>query len=155
MPQIDSNAVNVLRQLKTLKKRVFVAIALAHLTACDSQSIENTVQNSNCCETRAIDFDIATISQSAAPLHPETPFELQVKTQGSWQVDKAQLDSITMYMGHIPVFFKQTDNATWQAQVMVGACSEPTMLWHLQLQLVNNATSETQTVTYPVEVTLP
>ena len=155
MEQFKLNAATVSCRTKAFIKLVFVTLALVHLSACDSQSIENTAQNSNCCTTKRIDFDIATVSQSAEPLHPETPFSLQVKTQPSWTVSKAQLDSITMYMGHIPVFFQQTGDSTWHAQVMVGACSEPTMVWHLQLQLENKATGETQTLTYPIEVTLP
>lgn len=53
----------------------------------------------------------------------------------------AFLEGRDMYMGKIPLFFKQGANGEFSAEALLGSCSEETMFWRLSLELKNNEVS--------------
>lgn len=63
----------------------------------------------------------------------ETPLQLQIIAPQLAAVH-AELTGLSMYMGRIPLRFTQQGDV-WQAEFLLGACSDQNMQWQLQLQL--------------------
>ncbi|KFZ31825.1 hypothetical protein IDSA_03835 [Pseudidiomarina salinarum] len=40
-----------------------------------------------------------------------------------------------MNMGHMPVQWQQVSPGVWQAQIILGACTEPVMRWRVTIPL--------------------
>lgn len=66
---------------------------------------------------------------------PEMPVEelIQVSLHTEQELSSLQgeIRGVSMYMGRIPVIWQQQDAHTWQAEVMLGACTDPNMVWEL------------------------
>jgi hypothetical protein len=45
-----------------------------------------------------------------------------------------ELSGVAMYMGKIPLRFSKKNNS-WQAEFLLGACTDPAMLWQIELEL--------------------
>ncbi|WP_166839613.1 hypothetical protein [Rheinheimera pleomorphica] len=71
------------------------------------------------------------LSPASAPV--ETPLQLQLSAIGLAKVS-AELTGVSMYMGRVPLRFTQ-QGEVWQAEFLLGACSDPKMQWQLQLEL--------------------
>jgi hypothetical protein len=63
----------------------------------------------------------------------ETPLQLQLTAKNVANIS-ARLTGVSMYMGQIPLRFSQQGNV-WQAEFLLGACSDPDMQWQLKLEL--------------------
>lgn len=63
----------------------------------------------------------------------ETPLQLQVYGEGIAEIT-GEISGISMYMGRVPLKFRRHDTA-WQAEFLLGACSDPKMLWQVELEL--------------------
>ena len=63
----------------------------------------------------------------------ETPLQLQLIGPQLLAVH-GELTGVSMYMGRIPLRFTQ-QGEIWQAEFLLGACSDPNMQWQLHLQL--------------------
>ena len=83
------------------------------------------------------DNDAAQVWISALPVRAEHPFiiELAASDQRIGPV-KAWLEGRDMFMGTIPVLFEPRDGG-WQAEVLVGSCTSPLMVWLLTLEWSN------------------
>lgn len=82
------------------------------------------------------------LNDAAAPV--ETPLSLQLKfTESQQQVPIAiegELVGISMYMGKIPLRFNQQslgqpNSLSYQAEFLLGACSEPKMQWQINISI--------------------
>ncbi len=71
------------------------------------------------------------LTPAEAPV--ETPLQLQLSAKDVVAIS-GELTGISMYMGRIPLRFTQ-HNELWQAEFLLGACSEPAMLWQVELEL--------------------
>ncbi|RUO21668.1 hypothetical protein CWE06_02105 [Aliidiomarina haloalkalitolerans] len=76
----------------------------------------------------------------------EQLLELTLVTPAAVQPIMSDIVGVSMYMGRIPVVWEQRDadeelatSATWQAQLLLGACSDPNMVWNLRLNVENIA----------------
>ena len=68
-------------------------------------------------------------------ISPEQLFSLELVFNNSVSNIEAKLEGITMYMGVIPVLFKQQgDLSQYRATTLVGRCATDTMQWRLTLQ---------------------
>lgn len=47
----------------------------------------------------------------------------------------SEVRGVSMYMGRIPLQWQAAGAGQWQATLLVGACSEPTMQWQLTVPL--------------------
>ncbi|WP_158684700.1 hypothetical protein [Pseudoalteromonas sp. T1lg48] len=128
---------------------------LLSLTACDDadMSIVKDGPLTHCCDYHPLHIEPFYFALSAERVHPESSFSVSLHMPSDTQIQGAKMQGITMYMGTIPVLFKQIDEQLWQADIMVGACSEPNMLWHLSVNVSHNG--QAQTLTYPINVTHP
>jgi hypothetical protein len=57
----------------------------------------------------------------------------------------SEVRGVSMYMGRIPLPWRQIQPGQWQAELVVGACTEPTMQWQLTVPLQSQATASTKT----------
>ncbi|MEH8017708.1 hypothetical protein MN202_10715 [Rheinheimera muenzenbergensis] len=73
-----------------------------------------------------------TLAPGHAPV--ETPLTLTLEAEGLTAVS-GELTGVNMYMGRVPIRFSQLAANSWQAEFLLGACSEPDMQWQLVLQL--------------------
>lgn len=79
------------------------------------------------------------LSPAAAPV--ETPLQIIVQSEQPIREISAELSGVSMYMGLIPLRFQKlnTDGSgsseQWQAVFLLGACSDPAMIWQLNLTL--------------------
>lgn len=78
--------------------------------------------------------DELLVSSSLRPIVPETPFTLTLRGHPSMAPKHAWLEGRSMFMGRIPLSFSRQGDA-WVASTMVGACSEPAMIWQLTIVL--------------------
>jgi hypothetical protein len=69
-------------------------------------------------------------------------FELSMPIDNS-EITKAQIVGKTMFMGRIPVRFKNASDRKFTARGLVGACTTDEMIWQLQINVVTNNISET------------
>lgn len=63
----------------------------------------------------------------------ETPLQLQLSAENVASIS-GELIGISMYMGRIPLKFSQQQEV-WQTEFLLGACSDPNMLWQLELDV--------------------
>lgn len=80
-------------------------------------------------------LDESTIQLELSPGHApvETPLLLQLTATDVLSVS-GELTGVSMYMGKVPLRFSQ-HGGIWQAEFLLGACSDPDMLWQLQLEI--------------------
>ncbi len=81
-----------------------------------------------------------TLSPATAPV--ETPLSFTITSTEAIAVIKAELTGVSMFMGKIPMRFVKlntptlSDTEQWQAEFLLGACSDPAMLWQLSLTVL-------------------
>jgi len=80
-------------------------------------------------------FKDNTLQLQLSPGHApvETPLMLQLNGSNVINVS-GELSGVSMYMGKVPLRFSQ-HKGIWQAEFLLGACSDPDMLWQLQLEI--------------------
>lgn len=72
----------------------------------------------------------------------EHPLQLTLMLQQPVQQVAAEITGLSMYMGRIPLRFTRVDTLQnhwteqWQADFLLGACSEPQMKWQLKLTVL-------------------
>lgn len=72
----------------------------------------------------------------------EQPLQLTLALQHPVQRIQAELTGLSMYMGRIPLRFTRNDTLQpdwteqWQADFLLGACSDPQMKWQLKLTVL-------------------
>ncbi|WP_213994973.1 hypothetical protein [Arsukibacterium sp.] len=80
---------------------------------------------------------LLSLSPADAPV--ETPLLVKLVSQQPIVSISAELSGVSMYMGLIPLRFHKLSTPTrggaeqWQAEFLLGACSDPAMLWQLNL----------------------
>lgn len=76
---------------------------------------------------------------------PEMPIErgVEVFLQSDQEIQQlsAEIRGVSMYMGRLPVRWRQVDATTWRTEIMLGACTDPHMIWQLRLS-IHGADSE-------------
>lgn len=79
----------------------------------------------------------ASVSLSPADAPVEEVLNWTIELSEGWQIKQAEVTGVSMNMGTIPLLFKAVDGQAklYQAEMVLGACSQPRMKWQLQLQL--------------------
>ena len=108
-------------------------LLLAGLHGCTDQSNAEAVS-----ADRVIVLEDIQLQLSPGDIPVETLLKMQLKSQSPLVQVSGELTGVSMYMGRIPLRFAQ-DPATglWQADFMLGACSDPKMIWQLELTLTD------------------
>lgn len=80
-----------------------------------------------------IDDGIIQMQLAPGDAPVETPLQLSVTGENIVEI-AGNVSGVSMYMGLVPLKFNQNDG-TWQADFLLGACSDPNMVWQAELQL--------------------
>lgn len=78
-------------------------------------------------------IDDLELRYSPGHLPVETLLTLQIKPTATMTQLQGRIEGISNYMGVIPLRFSQQSDGVWSTQFMLGACTEPDMLWRLTL----------------------
>ncbi|MCC5879814.1 MAG: hypothetical protein JJU03_07980 [Idiomarina sp.] len=46
---------------------------------------------------------------------------------------QSEIRGVSMYMGRLPVIWEQGEDGLWRADIYLGACTDPQMVWELRL----------------------
>ncbi|KKO46655.1 hypothetical protein WG68_05060 [Arsukibacterium ikkense] len=85
------------------------------------------------------DTILLSLSPASAPV--ETPLILRISSGLAIEAISADVAGVNMFMGRIPLRFqklttqKGDEAEQWQAEFLLGACSDPAMLWQLNVTL--------------------
>ncbi|WP_127348090.1 hypothetical protein [Pseudidiomarina mangrovi] len=83
----------------------------------------------------------------------EQPIVFSLTLPSDLAPELSQVRGVSMYMGRIPLQWQAVGAGRWQATLLVGACSEPTMQWQLTVPLRRVASSSVETtVPTPLQV---
>jgi len=75
---------------------------------------------------------------SSDPAMPvETLLELHVLIPENLTIVRSDIVGVSMYMGRIPLQWSPVSSGLWQADLLIGACTDPNMLWMLRIEFVN------------------
>lgn len=83
---------------------------------------------------------LLNLSPADAPV--ETPLVISLVSEQPIVSISADVSGISMYMGLIPLRFHKlstpanSETEQWQAEFLLGACSDPAMLWQLNLTVL-------------------
>ncbi|MBU1436033.1 MAG: hypothetical protein KKF79_01565 [Gammaproteobacteria bacterium] len=113
---------------------VAVLLLVVGNSACDRQNIQSPL------EKLQIVLGEAQLTISPGHIPVETLLHIQIRTEKPLSSLSAVIVGKSMYMGKIPLRFTFDDKTgTWRSDFMLGACSDPEMLWQLQMLLTDQS----------------
>jgi hypothetical protein len=119
---------------------VAVLLLVFGTPACDSQK-----KQSEPLEKLQIVLGEAQLTISPGHIPVETLLHIQIRTEKPLSSVSAVILGKSMYMGKIPLRFTFDDKTgMWQSDFMLGACSDPEMLWQLQMLLTDQSGNQRQ-----------
>jgi len=138
-------------------KLAIILLAINALSACDptEKSAEPVVTSTafSCLTSQSscvIDTELGLIRVEFSgetlqgKLKTELPFQISIQFDSVNPVDtlpsvQGHLEGITMFMGKLPVFFKENKvGNSLVAETLLASCHEEVMKWRLWLQLESN-----------------
>jgi hypothetical protein len=119
-----------------------VCLLLVLISGCDRPP--DTLKHS-----AAIPFSITW--QPELP-RAEQPIVFSLTLPAELIPELSEVRGVSMYMGRIPLQWQQVAPGYWQATLVVGACSEPTMHWQLTVPLRTAASEPSAAPLEPLRV---
>ena len=130
-------------------KRLLRAVCLLpvlYLLGCGERDIPEHLQEFCALDAQQVNCSYDT---SVGPLkiysnHPEMPVETPLQLTAvlpqndelnSLRIVASEITGISMYMGRIPVQWQEVAVNTWQADILLGACTDPNMVWELTITI--------------------
>ena len=127
-------------------KRGFITILLAlvviGLSACQPAPVhlsknpfcqQPTNTNDDC--SFALDEATVWLSSSDTSMPIEQGVRLTLTSSVPLHQVSGEIRGVSMYMGRLPVVWEQESESVWHADVLLGACTDPKMVWELRLQM--------------------
>ncbi|MEE2000549.1 hypothetical protein QWY20_03720 [Alkalimonas sp. MEB108] len=74
-----------------------------------------------------------SISPESIPV--ESLLTLKLQTVAAIAAITAEVTGESMYMGRVPIRFEPIEPSLWQAEFLLGACTDPNMLWRLTIRI--------------------
>lgn len=74
-----------------------------------------------------------SISPESIPV--ESLLTLKLQTVAAIAAITAEVTGESMYMGRVPIRFEQMEASLWQAEFLLGACTDPNMQWRLTIHI--------------------
>tara|TARA_R110002126_G_scaffold38993_2_gene115986 strand:+ start:819 stop:1226 length:408 start_codon:yes stop_codon:yes gene_type:complete len=118
-----------------MHKVLTLCLCLLLLVACQPKPADNSVR----VLLQGSEWQLL-IAPASIPV--ETPLRLTLVSQHPVEVISAELTAVSMYMGLIPLRFQKLSTPTmdgsehWQSEFLLGACSDPAMVWQLNLTVL-------------------
>ncbi|WP_053425725.1 hypothetical protein [Rheinheimera sp. KL1] len=118
---------------------LFLAFYLVCLSGCSDQKTEPQTSVLQLHQDTRF-----TVSLAPADAPVEEILHWTVELSDGWQIKQAEVTGLSMTMGTIPLLFKTVEGKArvYQAEMVLGACSQPRMKWQLQLQLLHATEGE-------------
>ena len=130
------------------QRLLWLLVALTLLTACKPSQKDSS-------EATLLQTETLHLQISPSTIPVETPLTMSLDSHRELINVRGELRGVSMYMGRIPLQWRQRavttadEMALWQAEFFLGACSDPDMLWQLDLWLdFADGQSEMQTVQF-------
>ncbi len=117
--------------MKFIVKPVCLLLFLLLVSGCRPVANDNS-------QALLLQTDALSLTVSPAPIPVETPLRLVLESSLDIQAVSAEVRGLSMYMGRIPLHWRKLDVTTgsrWQAEFLLGACTDPQMRWQLILTL--------------------
>ncbi|MBV2129732.1 hypothetical protein [Arsukibacterium indicum] len=111
---------------------VCLLMFLLVLAACQPQRADHSTR----VFTQGPDISLG-LTPGTVPV--ETPLRLQLVSRQPISNITADVTGVSMYMGVVPLRFQKLSTPDsggaeqWQAEFLLGACSDPAMLWQLNV----------------------
>ena len=67
----------------------------------------------------------------------EQPISMHLRTPLETVIVASEITGLSMYMGRIPVVWQPITANLWQADIYLGACTDPDMLWQLEISIAH------------------
>ncbi|EGN75811.1 hypothetical protein A28LD_0862 [Idiomarina sp. A28L] len=118
------------------KKNINAAIQLCALHQFDEDfNTPSTIVDSNCSFSSSLgDVEL----RSSDPLMPvEQPISMHLRTPSETFIVGSEITGLSMYMGRIPVIWESIGRNLWQADILLGACTDPKMIWQLEITIAH------------------
>ncbi|WJG07610.1 hypothetical protein [Aliiglaciecola sp. LCG003] len=97
-----------------------------------------------------VDGSVVTVVFADFPIEIEESLALTISHDRKYAFEKAWLEGTNMFMGRTPLFVsnsqQQVKDVTHQAELFIGACSEPRMRWKLVIELYDVQTAQSHTL---------
>lgn len=97
------------------------------------------------------ELGVLTLFSSIPSMPFETPITLTLELPEDVIVSASEIRGLSMYMGRIPVVWQEQADGTWQARILLGACTDPQMVWQLQINLVHKHSEQHTRVLIPFQ----
>lgn len=65
----------------------------------------------------------------------ETGVDLYLHSEMPLAAVQAEVRGVSMYMGRLPVVGELDGSKDWRAELYLGACTDPQMIWELRLAI--------------------
>ncbi|RUO38348.1 hypothetical protein CWE13_01520 [Aliidiomarina shirensis] len=93
--------------------------------------------------------------RSSEPSMPvEQPIAIHLRTPSETYILHSEITGVSMYMGRIPVIWEPIGNDVWETTIYLGACTDPNMLWQLEVGIgKTNEPGNKTTVKIPFQST--
>lgn len=125
------------------------ASAAAHLCALHDLDGDNskasTDVDSHC--NFSSSFGDVELRSSEPSMPVEQPISMHLRTPSETFIVGSEITGVSMYMGRIPVIWESIGENLWQADILLGACTDPKMIWQLEITIADeNEPSVTEKV---------
>lgn len=97
-----------------------------------------------------IEEEKVTFYSSHPAMPEETMIDLYVTAPRGWQIQKSYLNGESMYMGTIPIVWNLLENGRWQAKLRLAACTDPKMIWRLNVEFITETGLKPLAINFPV-----
>ncbi|HEY5716216.1 MAG TPA: hypothetical protein VIS54_07355 [Psychromonas sp.] len=92
------------------------------------------------------------LSVDNPPIKAEQWINFRLKSnEKEWHVVDAKIVGKEMFMGRIPVTFRKIERGVYAAKTLVGACTNPKMIWQLQINIQVNGINELLSADFVIE----
>lgn len=122
---------------------VLLSLMLIALNACQPAPVQinknpfcEQPQNTNDDCSFALGEDKIWLSSSDNRMPIEEGVRLTLTSSVPLAELNGEIRGVSMYMGRLPVIWERADDGGWHADIYLGACTDPNMVWELRLEII-------------------
>lgn len=135
---------------------VLLCLMLFALNACQPAHVQvnknpfcEQPQNTNDHCTFALGEEKIWLSSSDSRMPIEEGVRLTLTSSVPLADISAEIRGVSMYMGRLPVVWERAEEGRWYADIYLGACTDPNMVWELRLELSKEASQGSKSFAAP------
>ncbi|RUO31777.1 hypothetical protein CWE12_01890 [Aliidiomarina sedimenti] len=132
--------------ISLIKSLLLLMLGGAALVACTPQEQTDVSKNPFCAQPSELDnhclFEpgqgIALwLVSSDVDMPIERGIKISLVSNDPVEILHSEIRGLSMYMGRLPVSWEQAENGLWYADILLGACTDPKMVWELRLEVAH------------------